>query len=71
MIKNRLFHDAYPLMLTASRLGPLVNLSLRNRLVRAAMEGLSGYQRDAWVPEARNHTFNQQDRAPRNKRDGS
>jgi L-lactate utilization protein LutB len=71
MIKNRLLHDAYPLMLTASRLGPLVNFSLRNRLVRAAMEGLSGYQRDAWVPKARNHTFNQQDRAPRNKRDGS
>jgi Fe-S oxidoreductase len=70
MMKNRLLHDAWPLMQAASAFGPLVNLALDNKLVRMALEGMSGYQKDVWVPRVRCQTFNQRIRARRTARAG-
>jgi L-lactate utilization protein LutB len=71
VMKNRLLYDAWPLMRAASAFGPLVNLALGNKLVRMALEGLSGYQKDAWVPQIRHRTFDQWARAHRRTGAGS
>ncbi len=59
LMRNRMLHDGWLFMSTASRYSSLANLFLGNKLVRTTMERMFGFQRDAWVPNIRHRTFSQ------------
>ena len=56
-VKNRVLYDVWPFMRTASRCAPLTNRFLKNGAVRILMEKLTGFQREAWIPDLRRREF--------------
>jgi len=56
-IPNRALNDAWWIMRGAHLSAPLANGLLNNKLARKAIEGMIGFEQDAWVPSAQQRTF--------------
>ena len=56
-VRNRMLYDAWVLMRGAQLFAPAVNALLKIRLARNLIERLTGFQRNAWVPQAHRRTL--------------
>ena len=56
-IPNRALNDAWLIMKGAHLSAPLANRLLKNKVARKAIERMTGFEQDAWVPSAQKRTF--------------
>jgi L-lactate utilization protein LutB len=54
---NRILHDAWWVMHGAHLSAPVTNGLLKNRLARKAIERVTGFEHDAWVPSVNRRMF--------------
>jgi len=57
LMRTRMLQDAWLFMRGAQLFAPVMNRLLKNRSARNLMEKWIGFQRDAWVPQARRGTL--------------